>query len=64
MAFNNTLSNLQVNNSGQLEERMKAVENAIIDLPNRMPRTSFNADSRGLSMKVMEIASSEKNWRR
>lgn len=64
MAFNNTLSNLQVNSNGQLEDRMRAVENAIIDLPNRMPRTSFNADSRGLSMKVTEIATKEKQWRK
>jgi hypothetical protein len=64
MAFNNTLSNLQVNSNGQLEDRMRAVENAIIDLPNRMPRTSFNADSRGLNMKVTEIATKEKQWRK
>jgi len=64
MSFNNILGGLQVNNSGQLEERMRAVESAILDLPNRMPQTSMNVDSRGLSIRVTELASKEKNWKR
>jgi hypothetical protein len=64
MSFNNILGGLQVNSSGQLEERMRAVENAILDLPNRMPQTSMNVDSRGLSIRVTELASKEKNWKR
>jgi hypothetical protein len=58
------LGGLQVNSSGQLEERMRAVESAILDLPNRMPQTSMNVDSRGLSIRVTELASKEKNWKR
>ena len=64
MSFNNILGGLQVNSSGQLEERMRAVESAILDLPNRMPQTSMNVDSRGLSIRVTELASKEKNWKR
>jgi hypothetical protein len=64
MSFNNILGGLQVNSSGQLEERMRAVETAILDLPNRMPQTSMNVDSRGLSIRVTELASKEKNWKR
>jgi len=64
LSFNNILGGLQVNNSGQLEERMRAVESAILDLPNRMPQTSMNVDSRGLSIRVTELASKEKNWKR
>lgn len=64
MSFNNILGGLQVNSSGQLEERMRAVESAILDLPNRMPQTSMNVDSRGLSIRVTELASKEKSWKR
>ena len=64
MSFNNILGGLQVNSSGQLEERMRAVETAILDLPNRMPQTSMNVDSRGLSIRVTELASKEKSWKR
>jgi len=64
MSFNNILGGLQVNSSGQLEERMRAVESAILDLPNRMPQTSMNVDSRGLSIRVTELAAKEKNWKR
>ena len=64
MSFNNILGGLQVNSSGQLEERMRAVESAILDLPNRMPQTSRNVDSRGLSIKMTEISAKEKNWKR
>jgi len=64
LSFNNILGGLQVNSSGQLEERMRAVESAILDLPNRMPQTSMNVDSRGLSIRVTELASKEKNWKR
>jgi hypothetical protein len=56
MSFNNVLGGLQVNSSGQLEERMRAVETAILDLPNRMPQTSMNLDSRVLSIKMTEIS--------
>ena len=64
MSFNNVLGGLQVNSSGQLEERMRAVETAILDLPNRMPQTSMNVDSRGLSIKMTEISAKEKSWKR
>ena len=64
MSFNNILGGLQVNSSGQLEERMRAVETAILDLPNRMPQTSMNVDSRGLSIKMTEISAKEKSWKR
>ena len=64
MSFNNVLGGLQVNSSGQLEERMRAVESAILDLPNRMPQTSMNVDSRGLSIKMTEISAKEKSWKR
>ena len=64
MSFNNVLGGLQVSSSGQLEERMRAVETAILDLPNRMPQTSMNVDSRGLSIKMTEISAKEKNWKR
>ena len=64
MSFNNILGGLQVNSSGQLEERMRAVESAILDLPNRMPQTSMNVDSRGLSIKITELAAKEKSWKR
>ena len=64
MSFNNILGGLQVNSSGQLEERMRAVESAILDLPNRMPQTSMNVDSRGLSIKMTEISAKEKSWKR
>ena len=64
MSFNNILGGLQVSSSGQLEERMRAVETAILDLPNRMPQTSMNVDSRGLSIKMTEISAKEKSWKR
>lgn len=64
MSFNNVLGGLQVNSSGKLEERMRAVESAILDLPNRMPQTSMNVDSRGLSIKMTEISAKEKSWKR
>lgn len=64
MSFNNVLGGLQVSSSGQLEERMRAVESAILDLPNRMPQTSMNVDSRGLSIKMTEISAKEKSWKR
>ena len=64
MQLNPVLSTTFVNQNGQLEDRLIQVEKAIIDLPNRMPQTSFNADSRGLSMTMKKIIDKEKAWKR
>lgn len=64
MQLNPILSTTFVNQNGQLEDRLKQVEKAIIDLPNRMPQTSFNADSRGLSMTMKKIIDKENAWKR
>lgn len=64
MQLNPVLSTTFVNQNGQLEDRLIQVEKAIIDLPNRMPQTSFNADSKGLSMTIKKIIDKEKAWKR
>jgi hypothetical protein len=64
MQLNPILSTTFVNQNGQLEDRLKQVENAIIDLPNRMPQASFNADSRGLSFRMKQIIDKENAWKR
>lgn len=62
--INPILSTYHVNNFGELENRLKDVERAIIDLPKNMPRAQFNADIRGLSMRTQEIVNNENNWKR
>jgi hypothetical protein len=64
MQLNPILSTTFVNQNGQLEDRLKQVEKAIIDLPNRMPQASFNADSRGLSFRMKQIIDKENAWKR
>lgn len=60
----NQLSSLQVNQNGQLENRLKDVERAIRDLPKNMPVPSYYADSRGFSVRMQTISQSEKDWKR
>lgn len=57
------LSTIMVNKDGELYARLDKVEKAIINLPKYMPRPSFNADSRGLSMRMSEIIDKENRWK-
>ena len=60
----NQLSSLQVNQNGQLEQRLKDVERAILGLPSKMPQTALVADSKGFSKRVKTILDKESTWSR
>jgi len=62
--FNPILSSTMVNQNGELESRLDAIEKAVLSLPDKMPRATFNADMYGLSMTVRETQIKETNWKR
>ena len=64
MSLNPIMSNTFVNQNGQLEERIRSVENILLDLPSKMPTAQFNADVNGLSMKLKRVIDKEKAWKR
>jgi hypothetical protein len=64
MQLNPILSTTFVNQNGQLEDRLKQVEKAIINLPDRMPQTNLNLDVNGLVARVTKIIEKNQAWKR
>jgi hypothetical protein len=64
MQINPILSTTFVNQNGQLEDRLRQVEKAIVNLPDRMPQTNLNLDVNGLVVRMTKIIEKNKAWKR